>query len=146
MKQRDDKLPDTIKYPETFNASPAAKYDGVFDWSWTKGCFGQTNITPMDFDGVVERKGNFIVFETKNWGVQIPKGQEITLQQVYGTGVWTVMMIQGKAEPEMAKVWCAPGFKKGSMMDRYSPITTERARTFVSDWYQFANESPKCTR
>lgn len=57
--------PSTIKHHATFERSLPIGFDGVFDWSWTQGHLGQGKITPMDFDGVVERKGNFIVFETK---------------------------------------------------------------------------------
>lgn len=136
-------LPSTIKYPDTFKKSPAAGFDGTFDWSWTQGCFGGGKITPMDFDGVVERKGNFIVFETKGAGVPIPEGQILTLKRAHELGVFTVMFIHGKATPEAAKIWCAPGFREGRVMQDFRAITTEKARDFVSAWYDFANSNPR---
>ena len=66
-----EKLPTTILYPEKFKQSLAAGFDGCFDWSWTDGCFGKTRIKPMDFDGVVERKGNLLVFESKDLGIKV---------------------------------------------------------------------------
>ncbi len=39
-------LPTTIKFPETFNKSLAAGFDGAFDWSLTQGCFADTKIAP----------------------------------------------------------------------------------------------------
>lgn len=136
-------LPATIKHPETFANSPAAGFDGVFDWSWTQGCFGPGKITPMDFDGVVERRGNFIVFETKGVGVPIPDGQLFTLEAIHKLDVFTVVFIHGKTAPEELKVWCAPGFKSGVVMAEFKPATTEKAHDFVSDWYQYADKNPK---
>ena len=79
-------LPKTIHSPDIFEKSPPCGFDGVFDWSWTEGCFGETSITPMDFDGVVERKGHFIIFETKKRGVVVPKGQLYTFESLLKLG------------------------------------------------------------
>jgi len=136
-------LPETIKHPSAFGESPASGFDGIFDWSWTQGCFGAGKITPMDFDGVVERKGNFIIFETKGVGVPVPRGQLITLRKAHALDVFTVMLIQGKARPEYAQCWCPPDFKAGSVMTDFCPITTERAAGFVADWYEYADKNPK---
>ena len=92
-------MPTTFNKPHLFLESPSAGFDGVFDWAWMEGCFGK-NITPMDLDGMVERMGQFIVFETKDVGVEIPKGQQITLNALYDLGVFTVVFVYGKAIPE----------------------------------------------
>lgn len=134
------KMLDTIKYPDTFKKSPSAQFDGVFDWSWTQGCFGAGKITPMDFDGVVERKGNFIIIETKNMGVPVPLGQMITLESIYKLDVFTVIFIQGKSTPELAKVWCQPGFKGGKKMDEYKETDVKRMQGFLSEWYEYVNK------
>lgn len=132
-------LPDTIKHPETFLKSPAACFDGVFDWSWTQGCFVTGNIKPMDFDGVVERKGNFLIFETKGIGVPIPTGQMFTYESAYRLGVFTIVFIEGKARPEKAKVWCQQGFKCSVKMLEHKETDAARMKSFVSDWYKFAD-------
>ena len=77
-----DDLPDTILYPDKFKKSLGAGFDGVFNWKWTEGCFGDTKIKPMDFDGVVERYGNYLIFETKDIGKPISLGQLITLNNL----------------------------------------------------------------
>ncbi len=136
-------LPSTIKHPNTFLNSPAAGFDGVFDWSWTDGCFGEGKITPMDFDGVVERKGNFILFETKGVGVPIPKGQMFTFESAYRLGCFTIVFIEGKESPEKAKVWCQDNFKLNKKMGSHAETTTERLSKFVAEWYQFAEENPR---
>lgn len=135
-------LPNSIKHPETFLKSPAAGFDGVFDWSFTDGCFGKTKITPMDFDGVVERNGNFLVFETKAVGVPVPKGQMITYKTAHKLGCFTVVFIEGKQTPEFAKVWCQPGFKNGNFMNDHAPVDDlQRFKGFVSEWYDHANKN-----
>lgn len=134
--------PSTIKHHATFERSLPIGFDGVFDWSWTQGHLGQGKITPMDFDGVVERKGNFIVFETKGAGVQIPRGQLMTLEAAYRLGVFTVLLIEGKAAPEAAQAWCQPGFKNGKRMERHAQTDSVRLGRFVGDWYDFANSNP----
>lgn len=134
------KLPDTIKHPDTFLKTPSAGFDGVFDWSFTAGCFGNGKITPMDFDGVIERKGNFLVFETKAVGVPVPQGQIYTFESFYRLGVATIVFIEGKTSPELAKVWCQPGFKGGVKMGNHKPVNSERLSKFCSEWYEFANK------
>lgn len=132
-------LPSTIKHPGGFAHSPAAGFDGVFDWSWTQGCFGKGRITPMDFDGVVERKGNFILFETKNLGVPIPDGQIYTLQAAHRLGCFTIFLIHGKTAPEMAQVWY-PGTEKRHVFEGVDAI-----RERVAAWYEYAEANPQKT-
>jgi hypothetical protein len=135
-------LPSTIKHPSTFLKSPSAGFDGAFDWSWTNGHLGDKKITPMDFDGVVERKGNFLVMETKGVGVPVPRGQMYTLESAYRIGVFTVLFIQGKSSPESLMAWCAPGFANGKRMGAHHPCSASRAGAFVGRWYEFADQNP----
>lgn len=130
-------LPHTIKHPEAFAHSPSAGNDGVFDWSWTEGCFGEGKITPMDFDGVVERKGNFILFETKNVGVPIPKGQLYTLQSAHKLGCFAIFLIYGKTSPESCEIWY-PGSKATETVEGVDQI-----RAKVSAWYAYADKNPR---
>ena len=130
-------LPSTIRHPAGFLHSPAAGFDGVFDWSWTKDCFGGKRITPMDFDGVVERKGNFILFETKNLGVPIPDGQMYTLHAAHRLGCFTIFLIHGKTCPESAQIWY-PGIQRRDTCEGVDAI-----REKVGNWYKFADKNPK---
>lgn len=129
--------PDTIHSPEVFNQSLPAGFDGVFNWAWTKGCFGNTIITPMDFDGVVERHGHFIVFETKNVGAVIPRGQMITLTALQSPKTFCVMQVWGKS---------IPCFWKASFGWINKPVHeaegqgVESAKDYVARWYRWADE------
>jgi len=129
-------LPDTIYNQDAFLRSPAAGADGVFDWSWTRGCFGTTRIAPMDIDAVVERHRQFLIFETKNVGVQIPQGQLRTLMELHGTGVVTVLIIHGKQTPERSVGWYPNSTRKIEL------IGADEARAFVTRWFLWADAQP----
>ena len=128
-----DELPDTIYYPTAFDNSKAANFDGVFDWRWTQGCFGDTNITPMDFDGVVERNGHYLIFETKNPGKEVPRGQQWALERLREAKTFTIMIIWGKEKPEDFDVIYPSGRKK-----MYQGMDAAKER--VSAWFQAADK------
>ena len=140
------KHPSTIKHPDTFIRTAPQQFDGVFDWSWTQGCFGTkpdgspSRITPMDIDAVIERKSHFLIFETKGVGVPVPNGQMYMLQAMYRRGGATMLFIQGKLAPEKAMVWCESGFKNGRVMQDFADTDRLRMHEFVKSWYQFANK------
>jgi len=125
--------PETIRNPELFDRCPAAGFDGIFDWSWTDGCFGG-RITPMDFDGVIERKGNFLVFESKTSGAKVPKGQLITLKQLWKMSRFTICFIWGKKYPEKAQ-FIYPG-NPYSKEYRGVKLIKEKTR----QWFLWAND------
>ncbi len=132
-------LPGTVKHPDAFIRSPAAGFDGVFDWSWTNGCFGSGNITPMDFDGVIERKGNFLVMETKDIGVTVPHGQMITFDSAHKLGVFTILFIEGKDKPKKVKAW----FPNGDRWEKHRPVDTAYMKKLCSRWYAYADSNPQ---
>jgi len=86
-----------IRNREHFESSLPAGFDGVFEWDFLNGAWGQTKIQPMDIDGMVERFGHFLVFETKkNETVPIPVGQRITLEALVRTKLFVVIVLYGK--------------------------------------------------
>jgi len=127
-------LPDSILYPETFDKSKPAGFNGIFDWSWTKGCFGNTNIKPMDFDAVVERFRHYLVMESKEEGKEIPQGQLITLNNLYIAKDFHVMKIWGKYEPKEFIIRYPTGKEK-----IYHGV--DSARNFVIWWFEKANKN-----
>ena len=90
-----------IRDRDEFDKDLPAGFDGVFDWDVFKqaGCFGDTKIEPMDFDGVVDRNKHYLVFETKNNGAEIPTGQRITLENLHIAKTFTVIKIWPKSPP-----------------------------------------------
>lgn len=124
--------PKTIKNEKAFQESTPPGFDGIFDWSWVMGCFGDTKIMPMDIDGIVERKGNFLIFETKRNGIPVPKGQMITLNRLVEVGKMTVMIIYGKKLPERFTIIYPNGVKKDY-------IGLEKAKERVASWFKYAD-------
>jgi len=134
--------PSTIRSPESFDNSQWSTtcphcggkigFDGIFNWEWTQGCFSG-KITPMDFDGVVERKGHYLIFETKDPGTNIPHGQEITLNMLRTAKTFTIMKIWGKEVPEKMDVI----YPDGQQVNNISTI--EEMKGYVSRWYNWAN-------
>lgn len=122
-----------------FEALPAG-FDGIFDWDFLKGAFGNV-IMPMDLDGVVERYGNILIFETKAPGVEIKRGQVITLEAFLNLrpGAVTVFIVYGKTQNNISsmEIW-----RSKSKL----PIDPANAQTVfneASKWYQNAERNPK---
>jgi len=146
---------------DVFELCPAMGFDGYFDWDWTKGCLGNNYITPMDIDGITERRGHFLIFETKNIGNPVPQGQFIALQKLYALGCFTVVFCDKVNPPTQMSVWTEPGFmnEKGLQMPYKEEIIEDngrrkkvfhpeykniagdpdRARNFIMNWYSFAD-------
>ena len=89
---------------------------------------------PMDIDAIVERKGNFLIFETKHIGVPVPQGQMITLKKLVELGKITVMIIHGKTIPESFTVYYPNG-------DKQDYIGLEQAKKVVIRWFKYADST-----
>src|SRR5574343_364800 len=129
-------LPKTIYHPQKFLNSPASGFDGVYDWSWAEGCYGDTEISPMDFDGVVERKSHFLVYETKDVGKPIPGGQLITLRNLFMLGRFSIFYVWGKTRFDHG-VFISPWHDK--------PVEVTKigiARKVVARWFELADQGP----
>jgi len=129
-------IPNTIKNINAFMQSPSAGFDGVFDWSYLSSAF-PGKIDLMDFDGVVERKGNFLAFETKDAGKEVPDGQMITLTQAHYLEVFTIFFLWGKVDPVRLEIWRPSGRKS---------LHENIDQQFVFDkcvcWFEWADKHP----
>ncbi len=102
----------------------------LWDWACLDGCFGQTRIKPTDVDGLIERRGKFLLIEAKSPGVTIPTGQSIMFDSLLKTGVFTIIVVWGQSNnPERLQIW-------GNR-----PITAnlEIFREKVTQWYKTTN-------
>ena len=125
-----------ILYQDRFNQARPAGFDGVFEWDFLKGAFG-LKIMPMDIDAMVERGGNFLVFETKDVGVPVPVGQQITLNALHKTGLFSILFVYGKIKAEACEVWTPyKKYKKVSCDNDYIYDISCR-------WFQYANRNKK---
>jgi hypothetical protein len=130
-------LPSTIHSPSVFLSSPPAGFDGVFDWSWMVGCWADPTDKPMDLDCFKERKGQFLVCETKKPGKKIPRGQMRAFEALHGLGCFTVMIIYGKPWPEFGEIWF-PGTDA-----RREWKGVDEARDLVRRWFAWADNGGK---
>lgn len=133
----------TIKYKDKFSQSNSAGFDGLFDWDFLLPAFAGTKIQFMDFDGVVERNGKFLLIETKDEGVPIPTGQRITLQAVLNTGLWTVTHLEGKSHLDIRAVtFYTKGMTipaVGAHERRICPATPAYVLAKIRRWFKWAN-------
>ena len=58
------------------------------------------NIVPSNVDGILERKGKFLIFEWKRKGEAVSKGQEIMLQTLAKKEGFTVLIIIGNTDKQ----------------------------------------------
>lgn len=103
----------------------------LWDWSIFDGCFGESKIQVTDIDGLVERKGEFLLIETKRHSsTPIPMGQKIMFDALVIKKGFVVLIIYGEpGNPTAMQVW---------RQDKVDANLND-VRMFVSDWYQKAN-------
>lgn len=144
MKNTNTEYPATITSPERFAQAQPGNFDGVFDWQWTLGCFGP-NVTPTDVDGMIERNGNFVFFETKEPGKPIPEGQRIALRALHNEGNKMLVYVEGKVAPTaMCFLWPKRWLEHHNaphLWVRDGDIIT-KARYILSNWWQRASQDP----
>ena len=123
-----------IRSPEVFDRYLPAQFDGVFLWDFLKGAFGPT-IEPMDFDGVVERRGSFLVFETKAPGVPVPDGQRITLETLLRDRRFVVILCA--KDPRHINGWDVWHRSKRTHMNGDAAAL----KAWCAAWYEHKNDN-----
>lgn len=106
---------------------------GLWDWGILNGCFGGSRIRPTDIDGLVEKNGYFLLFETKRQGASIPMGQKIMFNNMIATQKFTVIVAWGETNtPTKLLMMTRHGEQE------YNPATIESFRGIVTKWYDWA--------
>jgi hypothetical protein len=108
--------------------------DAAWDWSILDGCFGHTRIAPCDLDGLIERNGRFLVIEAKPGTKPLDRGQEITLNALARTGLFTVLVVWGPRNTPRRLVVLT---KDRAMT--YDPATLDTLRGIVTRWFTWAD-------
>lgn len=107
--------------------------NALWDWGILDGCFGSSRIHPTDIDGLIERKGRFLLLETKSPNKEIPKGQQVMFDHLIGLGCFTVIVLWGEPNrPDFIQIWGKD--KKPTCLDDF--------RKLVSRWYRWADGNP----
>ena len=102
----------------------------LWDWGFLDACFGGTRIRITDVDGLVERRGHFLLIEAKSSGAPIPKGQAILFDALVKNTKWHVLVVWGATnKPEEAQFWGSKKFKANEA----------KVQEVVRRWYSMAN-------
>lgn len=141
---------------EKFYQSRPAGFDGFWGWEEVEQSF-PGKVLPTDIDGLVERKGNFLLFETKGVSESgtlkpIPTGQLITLKALHRLGCFTIAVIwcretQVRVTEASMTVKEAPVFLKlwvpfESSPRPIRPITMVDVSTLCKKWFTYADTRP----
>ncbi len=127
-----------IQHPKRFQEAAPAGFDGVFEWDFLKPAWRPTKIEPMDFDAVIERRMQFLVFETKDDGVPIKDGQRITLESLVRTGFFTVILLRGKTAAKISgwELWRSD---RGKVCKEWIGGDSEALTRYCTRWFNWAN-------
>ena len=140
-----------IRNPEKFNTWLPAGFDGEFQWDFITLAFNGTNIKPMDYDGVVERRGHRLIMETKDEGKKVDLGQAIALMNEWKLGA-TILQISGKCPDDINGYWL---FREGewtvdrAVMNKKETFITANwmdISYLVHRWFHWADKSEVMSR
>lgn len=93
-------------------------HDSWWDWTPYNQCFDGTKIRITDVDGLVERKGHFLLIETKRPGVDIPSGQRILFDRLKEQPRWNILVIWGETNcPQTYQLWGYSTIYRGNQSD-----------------------------
>ena len=117
------------------------RYHGAW-WDWTplNECF-EGKIRVMDVDGIVERRGKFLLLEGKRLdeGEQpppLPAGQQYTHDALCATGLFTVVVFWG-TPPRGPIRFVRVQTKRGA--GRVVPASMDDLKALVRRWYRWAD-------
>lgn len=102
----------------------------LWDWGMLRGCFGSSKAAVSDIDGIIERRGRFLVIEAKSEGKAVPMGQSIMFSALAKIDQFTVVVVWGK-----------PGHVVKMQEWPAAAVAADNAgfRKLVSNWYRRAN-------
>lgn len=110
--------------------------NSIWDWAILDGCFGNTRIKPTDIDGMVERRGHFLLLEGKGLGVPIPQAQEIMFNKLRQTGNFTIIVIWGTPN-EVSRMQVRTPTEVGDC----KAATSQDLRSRVREWFEMADST-----
>lgn len=110
----------------------------LWDWGFLDKCF-TNGIRVTDIDGFVERRGHYLILETKKPSVAtIPVGQQRMFSAMRLAGCFTVLIIYGHpGNPVRTELYYPI---KG--MEICTTPTLETIQDIVGRWYRYVNNRP----
>jgi hypothetical protein len=143
----------TIYRKDQFGLWLPADFDGVFEWDFLDGAFGPS-IRPMDHDCVIERNGQFLVFETKQSGATLKTGPRIAFEAQQSLGCFTHVFLHFTVDgaercQECGRVTQPPKhpdaittmeiWKPGGQQTLPQRASSGDVRAFAERWFTYAN-------
>lgn len=125
-------------------SNPNSYMRSFWDWEFLNECF-RSGIQVSDIDGIVERRGFFLVLETKQPGVQSSKGQRVMLENLVRTGYFTVVYVWGFPEkPEEIEILAPTSWgERSEIKITKSPSSVGHLQDVVRHWFTKANKYPR---
>jgi hypothetical protein len=113
------------------------------EWEFLSGCFDY-GIMPTDVDGIVERNGNYLVFEEKHPNVELGIGQARMLNDLNMKHGMTIFIIWGDTEIpiiESMSIWRPYGKTNAYEEGRQKiPADIELLRHKCRQWFDWADK------
>lgn len=112
--------------------------NGLWDWAFLDGCFGQTKIRPTDVDGQVHTrfpKDRYLELEAKSINASIPTGQRmkfdsyLRVNREIGRELFTILVFWGNADTKEIT-----HMRKWGTTERIA-CSMQDVRQFVYDWF-----------
>ncbi|GAI68127.1 unnamed protein product, partial [marine sediment metagenome] len=115
------------------------------DWSFLLPIFQGTKIEPMDIDGLVERYGRILIFETKQPDKDVPSGQVRALETLLrlGRGFVCIMVLYGKSATTITGMeeWHYIKGRKGRISkSARKTCDSLYVKERVNAWFSWANK------
>ncbi len=112
--------------------------DNLWPWDVFNDCFinsdgKHSGIAFSDLDGIVERKGDFIVVEGKGIGVSIPPGQRRMFWHLVNTGRFTIVILWG--EPGIPTEYEVFTYSNGPTTSGKQKCNLEQIKQLIKNWY-----------
>lgn len=100
---------------------------------------GSGFILPSNIDGVLERRGRFLVFEWKQKDERLSKGQEILLHSLASLPQFTVLLVNGHATSESVEVHEFFKMTKSDQPYVRRGVGVDELKLFVHRWWDWAS-------
>jgi len=124
-----------------FNASPS--YRACIDdrpkfiWNFLKPAF-DWGIAPTDVDGLVERNGNYLLFECKYPGADIPTGQKRMLKDLNERHGFTIFVVTGFTQANISGLFVS--WPRGAKKEPYKNIDSNFLLDKTRQWFDWADQ------
>ena len=125
---------------QAFDASPSYRAHqqsrSKFIWDFLKPAF-DWGIAPTDIDGIVERNGNYLLFECKHNGKKISIGQARTLKDLNERHGFTIFVVEGFTADTISGLFVS--WPRGVRKEPYKNVNSHFLLEKTRQWFDWAD-------